>query len=327
MNKLNDKPLVEVSNVSRSYRVRRRLLSAPDYVHAVSQVSFRMLAGQTLAVVGESGSGKSTLSRMLAMVEAADSGSIEICGVDVAASNGHKPDLRSVVQMVFQDPFSSLNPRKTIKHILTQPLAAAGRGDADLRQEQMAAVLASVGLASEAAQRYPHMFSGGQRQRIAIARALMLQPQLIIADEPVSALDVSIQAQILNLMRELQEKLNVAYFFVSHDLSVVNYIADDVMVMYLGTVVEYGPRDRLFNNPRHPYTRALLAATPRVSGRLPRARSVELAGELPSPFSPPSGCPLSTRCPLVKDQCREERPLLRELDGRAVACHRAEELQ
>jgi dipeptide transport system ATP-binding protein len=230
--------------------------------------------------------------------------------------------LRKSVQMVFQNPYGSLNPRKRISAILEAPLEINTTFDRRQRAERARAMLAKVGLRPEYAQRYPHMFSGGQRQRIAIARALMLDPALVIADEPVSALDVSVQAQVLNLMSDLQRELGVAYLFISHDLAVVRYIAHDVLVMYLGLVMEQGPRERIFGQPLHPYTQALLASTP-VIGAV-RQQRIALTGELPSPLNPPSGCVFSTRCPYAIERCRSERPVLRPLAGRMVACHLAE---
>jgi dipeptide transport system ATP-binding protein len=226
------------------------------------------------------------------------------------------------VQMVFQDPYGSLNPRRSVGAILEEPLAIGGVSRAE-RREAALAMMARVGLRTDQASRYPHMFSGGQRQRIAIARALMPQPRVVVADEPVSALDVSIRAQVLNLLLDLQAEFGLAYLFISHDLSVVRHMADDVIVMYLGRVVEYAPRQLLFDRPLHPYTRALLSATPGLKA----ARGAGMEGELPSPLAPPNGCAFHTRCPYASEICRNVRPSLRPIDGREVACHHAENLK
>jgi dipeptide transport system ATP-binding protein len=283
-------------------------------------VSFRIEEGRTLAIVGESGSGKSTLGRMVALIEAPDSGGLQLVGVDaVKPPAGAARKLRRAVQVVFQNPYGSLNPRKKVGAILAQPLAIATDMSAEQRRGAVGAMLEKVGLRPEHARRYPHMFSGGQRQRIAIARALMLSPRLVVADEPVSALDVSVQAQVLNLFADLQHDLGVAYMFISHDLSVVKHIAHEVLVMYLGLIMEHGPKELIFARPLHPYTRVLLAATPMVGGG--RRERLPAQGELPSPIDPPRGCVFSTRCPLAIDRCRRERPQLRLVDGRLVACH------
>jgi dipeptide transport system ATP-binding protein len=274
-------------------------------------------------VVGESGCGKSTLARVVALIEKPSSGDLRLRGIDaVKASAREQRRLRRSVQMVFQNPYGSLNPRKKIGAILEEPLAINTDLPKAEREARARAMMAKVGLRPEHYSRYPHMFSGGQRQRIAIARALMLSPKLLVADEPVSALDVSIQAQVLNLLADLQQELGLAYLFISHDLGVVRHIAHDVLVMYLGHAVEQGRNDRIFARPLHPYTQALLAATPGILG-VKRERIV-LKGELPSPLDPPKGCVFSTRCPYVTERCRVERPPLRPLDDRLVACHYAE---
>ena len=234
-----------------------------------------------------------------------------------------RKQLRRAVQMIFQDPYGSLNPRKKVRDILEEPLIINTDMSAEQREERGREMMAKVGMRPEHYGRYPHMFSGGQRQRIAIARALMLNPEIVVADEPVSALDVSVQAQVLNLMMDLQAEFNLAYLFISHDLSVVRHIADEVMVLYLGRPVEQGPKDLIFDKPLHPYTQGLLASTPSVD---PKRRSgrIVVKGELPSPLNPPSGCAYRTRCPYAVDYCAEHRPELRELEGRMVACHLAE---
>jgi len=319
-------PVVVARDLKQVYKISRGFLHPADHLQAVSGVSFTVLAGKTLAVVGESGCGKSTLARMVSLIETPTSGELSLGGVDVVkASPQQRRALRRTVQLVFQNPFGSLNPRKKIGAILEAPLEINTDLDAKTRTEQARAMLALVGLRPEHYDRYPHMFSGGQRQRIAIARALMLKPALIVADEPVSALDVSIQAQVLNLLADLQQELGLAYLFISHDLGVVRHIAHDVLVMYLGHTVEQGEKKTIFAQPLHPYTQALLASTPGIVGTGAAKKRIVLTGELPSPLSPPGGCVFSTRCPHVVAQCQSERPPLRELSGRQVACHLAEQ--
>jgi dipeptide transport system ATP-binding protein len=289
-------------------------------VKALADVSFDLQSGKTLAVVGESGSGKSTLARLLTMIEEPTAGTLRINGVDlVTATKADRRKLRSEVQIVFQNPYGSLNPRQTIGDALEEPLLVNTNQSAEERRAASAAMMARVGLRPEFRDRYPHMFSGGQRQRIAIARALMLRPKILILDEPVSALDVSIRAQVLNLLVELQDEFGLAYLFISHDLSVVRHIADEVMVIYLGHAVEMGSRERIFSSPQHPYTRALLSATPVADPDAKKERIV-LQGELPSPFDPPSGCPFHPRCAFAVDKCRAESPVLTNKQGRDVAC-------
>jgi dipeptide transport system ATP-binding protein len=315
--------VVEANDLARVYQVGRGLFRKSASLTAVAGVSFAIEAGRTLAIVGESGCGKSTLARMVALIDETTSGRLALDGTDALAPAGERrAQLRRTVQLVFQNPFGSLNPRKTIGTILSEPLAINTDLDRAARTARVAAMMERVGLRPEHARRYPHMFSGGQRQRIAIARALMLSPKLVVADEPVSALDVSIQAQVLNLLGDLQAEFGLAYLFISHDLGVVRHIAHDVLVMYLGRAVEHGPKAALFERPLHPYTQALLASTPGLKGA--RRKRIVLKGELPSPLNPPKGCVFSTRCPYVTDRCRVERPLLRPLDGRLVACHYAE---
>ncbi|WPH14513.1 peptide ABC transporter ATP-binding protein [Variovorax paradoxus] len=312
--------VVEARNLQRTYAVRRGMFRAPAQLRAVGDISFRIERGRTLAVVGESGCGKSTLARMVALIEKPTAGQLVLAGHDaVETPPAYRRELRQAVQLVFQNPYGSLNPRKKISAVLEDPLAintALGKPERAAKAREM---LARVGLRPEHANRYPHMFSGGQRQRIAIARALMLEPRLLVADEPVSALDVSIQAQVLNLLADLQAELGLAYLFISHDLGVVRHIAHEVLVMYLGHAVEQGPKARIFARPLHPYTQALLASTPGLS-----SQRIVLKGELPSPLDPPTGCVFNTRCPHATQRCREERPLLRALDERLVACHYAE---
>jgi dipeptide transport system ATP-binding protein len=316
--------LLEAIDIHRSYEVRRGPLRKRAQVHAVDGVSFAMQEAKTLAVVGESGCGKSTLARVITLLEPPSDGRIIIDGKPVDEVEDQRA-LRRSVQMVFQDPYGSLNPRKTVGAILEEPLVINTGAGAAERREQALAMMDQVGLRRDQIGRYPHMFSGGQRQRIAIARALMLRPRIVVADEPVSALDVSIRAQVLNLLLDLQETFRVAYLFISHDLSVVRHIADEVMVMYLGRVVERGSKAAIFARPRHPYTRALLAATPGLKSGGP-AQSEPVRGEPPSPLAPPPGCHYHTRCPHATERCRTIVPVLREVDGVLTACHHAEEL-
>ena len=319
-------PVVEAKDLKQVYEIRRGFLRAPDHLQAVGGVSFKVDAGMTLAVVGESGCGKSTLARMVSLIESPTGGQLNITGVDaVNASAQARAGLRQAVQLVFQNPYGSLNPRKKVGAILEAPLEINTALSAPERAEKARGMLALVGLRPEHYDRYPHMFSGGQRQRIAIARALMLNPKLVVADEPVSALDVSIQAQVLNLLADLQQSLGLAYLFISHDLGVVRHIAHDVLVMYLGHAVEQGEKSALFAQPLHPYTQALLASTPGLAGSSAIKHRIVLKGELPSPLNPPVGCVFSTRCPHVTDRCRAERPVLRDVAGRQVACHYAED--
>ena len=317
---------VESEGLTRYYPVGGGMFREAKTLRALDGVSFRMTQGRTLAVVGESGSGKSTLARLVTMIEPPTSGRLIVDGKDMAgAAEADIRAMRRTVQMVFQNPFGSLNPRKTVGDILAEPLFINTDMTPSDRLDAVGQMLAKVGLRPEHRDRYPHMFSGGQRQRIAIARALMLRPKLVVADEPVSALDISIQAQVLNLMLDLQQEFGLAYLFISHDLSVVRHISDDVLVLYLGRPVEQGPKDLVFERPRHPYTRALLAATPSVRTDKRGERAV-LTGEIPSPLSPPSGCSFRTRCPFAKDACAQNRPEPRNVDGRLVACHRVEEI-
>ncbi len=316
-------PVLEAYDLTRHYDVQRGLLGGKATVKALAGASFELSAGQTLAVVGESGCGKSTLARLVTLIETPTAGRLLVDGADVTTvSPKQRKYLRQSVQIVFQDPYGSLNPRKKVGSILEEPLIINTQMSAAERREQARQMMAKVGLRPEHYNRYPHMFSGGQRQRIAIARALMLRPRILVADEPVSALDVSIQAQVLNLLMDLQEEFNLAYLFISHDLSVVRHIADEVIVMYLGRPVEQGPAETIFARPSHPYTRALLASTPAVDPGH-RHKRVALKGELPSPLDPPSGCAFHRRCPHATEVCGRDLPELRQFDGRRVACHHA----
>ena len=313
--------LLEAADLARHYDVSRGFLRPKATVKALNGVSFTLAPKKTLAVVGESGCGKSTLARQLTLIEPPTRGSLKIRGTDAAtADKATLQRLRREVQMVFQNPFASLNPRKTIETTLAEPLLINTPLSAAERRDRVGALAAKVGLRPEHLRRYPHMFSGGQRQRIAIARAMILNPGIVVADEPVSALDVSIQAQILNLFMDLQDEFGTGYVFISHNLSVVEHVADEVMVMYLGAAVEVGDKRRLFASPLHPYTRALMSATPALR-RADRRERIVIHGELPSPLNPPSGCSFHKRCPLAVPRCAEVVPELRPVDGRQVACH------
>ncbi|MCG3873752.1 peptide ABC transporter ATP-binding protein [Psychrobacter sp. Ps7] len=321
---MSNKVVLKADNLHKHYPVSQGLGKAKAYVKALNGVSFELEAGKTLAVVGESGCGKSTLARQLTLIEEPTDGELFI---NDEATTGYSrkalKDLRTEIQMVFQNPYGSLNPRHTIGYQLTEPLDIHTKLSKDDKRDKINEMMRNVGLRPEHAGRYPHMFSGGQRQRIALARAMMLNPKIVVADEPTSALDVSIQAQVLNLFMDLQDEYRTAYVFISHNLSVVRHVADDVMVMYLGQAVEHGPKEAIYNAPKHPYTIALLAAAPTVNGH---KNDLTLQGELPSPLNPPSGCALHKRCPYAKQQCSEIEPQLREWDGRLVACLRLEEI-
>lgn len=296
-------------------------------VVAVNDVSLDIRAGETLALVGESGSGKTTLGRMMALLLPPSEGELQINGRSAVGLRRRalKP-VRRNVQMIFQDPVSSLNPRQTVANILMEPLRNYRLGDRDERSARAAELLEAVGLPAETAQRYPHEFSGGQRQRITIARALALNPGFIVADEPVSALDVSVQSQILNLLADLKARYQLAYLFISHDLAVVHHIADRIAVMYLGNIVELASRERLFSAPSHPYTRALLSSVPEIKAGKRRLGQV-LQGDPPSPADPPPGCHFHPRCALATDRCRREAPVLEEkvpASTHQIACHHVE---
>ena len=312
--------ILEARGLTRDYSVSRGAFRPRATVKALNGVSFSLHSGRTLAVVGESGSGKSTLARLLTLIENPTAGSLLIDGEDVAhASPATRARLRREIQIVFQNPYGSLNPRQTIGKALEEPLLVNTTLPAVERKAEALSIMAKVGLRPEYYHRYPHMFSGGQRQRIAIARALMLKPKILVLDEPVSALDVSIRAQALNLLASLQEEFALAYVFVSHDLSVVRHIADEVMVIYLGKTVELGERAAIFDSPQHPYTQALLSATP-IADPTARRQRILLSGEPPSPFAPPPGCPFNPRCRLAFDRCRAEEPPLERKQARDVAC-------
>ena len=303
--------------------VHVRFNTAAGVVRAVSGVSLDLAVGETLGLVGESGCGKSTLGKAIMKLVPAAAGEIRVEGIDIAPlARAELTDMRRKVQMIFQDPYGSLNPRSTVGRSVAQPMVLAG-WKPDAIASRLETLLGWVGLPSEAKQRFPHEFSGGQRQRIGIARALALGPKLIICDEPVSALDVSVRAQVINLLEDLKTEFGVSYLFISHDLSVVEHIADRVAVMYLGTLVEIGGRDQIWRTPQHPYTKALLAAAPIANPKIARTRQrTVLQGELPSPLNPPTGCPFHSRCPIAQDRCRTERPALRPVsNGAQAACH------
>lgn len=309
-------PVMSARDLARHYEVGGNIFAKSRTLKAVAGLDFELYAGKTLAVVGESGCGKSTLARMVTMIEEPTRGTLLLDGKPVTRDDW--ADLRSSVQIVFQDPYGSLNPRQRIGQILAEPLKInRPKMDATEREAKAREMLRLVGLRVEHYDRYPHMFSGGQRQRIAVARALMLEPKVLVLDEPVSALDLSIQSAILNLMVDLQERLNLAYLFISHDLSVVRHVADDVIVMYLGRAVEKGSKAAVFAAPMHPYTKALLSATPRAD---PKAKTdrIKLIGELPSPLAIPDGCPFAPRCWKVQDKCRAETPQLMGGDHQAA---------
>jgi oligopeptide transport system ATP-binding protein len=322
-------PLLEVTDLAKHYPVRKGLLLAKQVgtVRAVDGVSFALNRGETLALVGESGCGKSTTARLVLRLIEPSAGSLRFEGKDITGISGSAlRAMRRRMQIVFQDPYASLNPRLTVAETIAEPMQVHGIGDAASRRARVAELLSLVGLRGFHAERYPHEFSGGQRQRIGIARALSVQPDLVVCDEPVSALDVSIQAQVVNLLKDLQRRFGLAYLFIAHDLAVVKHVADRIAVMYLGRIVETAPKRNLFAAPRHPYTRALLAAIPHPDPQR-RGQVKPLGGDVPSPMNIPPGCRFHTRCPFAQDRCRTEEPALRPLaDGHAVACHFAETL-
>lgn len=312
------KPLLEISDVSVHFNMRSGMFKKPAVLRAVDNINLTLKRGETLAIVGESGSGKSTLGYAVAGLRPPTTGSIKL-----NPQREHR-DGRDPVQIIFQDPFSALDPRMTVEDIVGEPLrlseTAIARGE---RRQRVADVLEQVGMPADAANRYPHQFSGGQRQRIAIARALIGDPELIVADEPLSALDVSIQSKILNLLGDIRTKHGISYFFISHDFGVVRHLADRVAVLYLGQIMEVADADDIFATPSHPYTQALFEAVPRI-GRGRRQRGQTLKGEIPTPLNPPSGCVFHTRCPRATALCSTERPKLEPAPGRPEqlsACH------
>ena len=319
--------ILEAVGLERRFVTKRPLFGDPTVVRAVDGVSLRVRRGETFAVVGESGCGKSTLARLLLRLIEPSAGSVLYEGRDITAlpDRDMRP-LRRELQVIFQDPFSSLNPRMTVGALIEEPLRVHGIGGAQERRTRVAELLRQVGLRPEHADRYPHEFSGGQRQRIGIARALATGPKVLIGDEPVSALDVSIQAQVVNILADLKDALGLTLVVIAHDLAVIRHMADRVAVMYLGEVVEEAPAEALFDRPRHPYSAALMAAIP-IPAAGARPVRAEVKGEPPNPIAPPPGCRFHPRCPHARDRCREEHPTLREVgQGRHAACHFAEEL-
>lgn len=319
------KVLLEVQNLKQYFPVKREKLLQPKLsVKAVDDISFTLREGETLSIVGESGCGKSTTGRAILRLDEPTAGKVVYNGMNILDLS--KKDLRTLrgeLQVIFQDPFASLNPRQTIQQILSEAMSIQNSVQKELRKDRMRELMHLVGLPEEALSRHPHEFSGGQRQRIGIARALAVNPKLIICDEAVSALDVSIQAQILNLLKRLQRQLNLTFLFISHDLSVVRHISDRVMVMYLGKVVEIAPKHALFNQPTHPYTRALLSSIPVPNPKVQNER-ILLSGDVPSPINPPSGCRFHTRCPFATELCNKKEPDTVEVqNGHHVACHYA----
>lgn len=314
-------PLLQVENVSKTFRVRGKTL------HAVQNVSFTLEAGKTLGIVGESGSGKSTLGRMVLRLLEADKGKIIFDGVDLSGLKKNKMRaLRQDMQIIFQDPRASLNPRMTVGDAIEDAMAIHHIGTKASRRERVVELLARVGLPYEVQYAYPHELSGGQLQRVGIARALSLNPKLIICDEPVSALDVSIQVQVIQLLRDLQKEFNLTYIFISHNLAVVEYLSDEIAVLYLGEVVEQAPADELFRKPTHPYTQVLLNSILKVPDRPEmRQKMLSIQGEVPSPLNPPSGCPFHPRCSFATDACKTVKPLRRKVsEGHFAACHLVE---
>lgn len=323
-------PLLEVRQLKKYYPVSQGWFSRTRYVKAVDGVDFDLDSGETLGLVGESGCGKSTLARVLLRLENPTEGSIFLGGEDLCALHGEAlRRKRGLFQMIFQDPYGSLNPRMSVFSALDEALVLHTDLDSRARSERIAELLEMVGLNPGYARRHPHQFSGGQRQRIGIARALAVNPAFIVADEPVSALDVSVQAQIVNLLQEIQKKTNVAFLFIAHDLAVVEHISSRIMVMYLGKIVETGPASELCAHPAHPYTKALLSSVPRLHPEQGEGRII-LKGDVPSPLDPPGGCRFHTRCPLSRPECREHVPELRPLGGEerrhCSACHFPEEV-
>jgi oligopeptide transport system ATP-binding protein len=316
------KPLLEVRNLKKYYPIKKGIVSRTvGHVKAVDGVNFTVSPGETLGLVGESGCGKSTTGRAIVRLEDLTEGEVVFDGKQLSSlSKGDMRKLRTDLQIIFQDPYSSLNPRKRIGDLISEPLKAHKLAEGEAIDRKVSDILEIVGLTKQHKSRYPHEFSGGQRQRIGIARALILNPKLIICDEPVSALDVSIQAQVLNLLKDLQKDFSLTYIFIAHGLGAIKYISDRIAVMYLGKIVEVAATKELFKNPRHPYTKALLSAYPVPNPHLRNREQIVIEGDVPSPANPPSGCAFHTRCPLAQDICREHPPVL-EGAYHPVACH------
>lgn len=328
---MSEKPLLKVDNLKQHFPIKGGFLGRTvDHVKAVDGISFEIYEGETLSVVGESGCGKSTTGRAILRLDEPTEGSVQFAGEDLLAlSNRELRKRRKDLQIIFQDPYASLNPYQTVGKILTEAMAIQQVVPANERRGRAIEILETVGLNEEQFDRYPHEFSGGQRQRVGIARALAVNPRLIVCDEAVSALDVSVQAQVLNLLKNLQREFNLTYLFIAHDLGVVRHISDRIIVMYLGKIVEIADKKSLFENPQHPYTKALLSAIPTPDPDVKKERII-LKGDVPSPIDPPKGCRFHTRCPFATDICRTEEPQLRNLDhmkeGHRTACHHIEKL-
>lgn len=319
-------PLLRVEHLKKYFTSKKKFLeSKPKTVRAVDDVSFEIQRGETFGVVGESGCGKSSLGRTILRLHEPDAGKVIFGGVDLSTLSAKEMrDYRRKMQIIFQDPYASLNPRMTVKELICAPLDVFEIGTKDEREQAVLDMMTKVGLPHEYLNRYPHEFSGGQRQRIMIARALILNPEFVVCDEPVSALDVSVRAQVLNLMKDLQRDMSLTYMFISHDLSVVRYVCDRIMVMYLGQVMEIATKDELYAHAQHPYTQALLSSIPIPDVDVQPDR-IRLSGELPSPFNPPVGCRFNTRCRFATEKCRTCQPALRDVgDGHMVACHLCE---
>ena len=325
---MKDNVILEVKNVEKFFYGNKKLFQKDrPVVKAVNDVSFTINEGETFGIVGESGCGKSTLGRTVIRLLNPTSGQVLYKGTDLATLSGEEMrKLRQEIQIIFQDPYASLNPRMTVRELIQAPLDVYSHESEAEKLAKVKNIMAKVGLREEYMSKYPHEFSGGQRQRIVIARALILEPKFIFCDEPVSALDVSVRAQVLNLMKDLQKEFNLTYMFISHDLSVVRHISDRIAVMYLGSVAEVAEKAQLYSNPMHPYTKALLSAIPLPDVKKKRQRII-LQGDVPSAYNPPSGCKFHTRCPYATDRCKQEIPVLRQMEKEhQVACHRAEEL-
>ncbi|API78997.1 TPA: ABC transporter ATP-binding protein [Staphylococcus argenteus] len=312
--------ILEVHQVKKYYKIKTGLLQKNQFVKAVDEVSFSIKKGQTFGLVGESGCGKSTIGKVIIRLEDATSGSIIIDGEDITHLKGKKlRESRQKYQMIFQDPYASLNPMQMVGDIIAEPILNYKKMSKDEVKKEVLYLLKCVGLSEEAYYKYAHEFSGGQRQRVGIARALALRPSLIVADEPVSALDVSVQSQVLNLLKDLQEQFNLSYLFIAHDLSVVKHISDVIGVMYLGHIVEIASDKEIYENPKHPYTKALISSIPQFDKQ--NSERIILQGELPSPSNPPKGCPFHTRCPIATEKCKTNLPNLEYVsDNHRVAC-------